>query len=178
MSTSDNDLTLIQRFVEGKASLESNPNLRVESALDTTRLFTKKGAFLAAINLALNIRSVLVRQESQYGEAISQALLERNFVPTGVIEQGLMRYEQHPIPSGYEMKRTEARLLWRSWRTQQQQSSTQQKLLIYTPKGWQSVQKVSVNEQLVFVETPDEEIMIHNGDRIVWLSPLIEQPET
>ncbi|WP_068819934.1 hypothetical protein [Phormidesmis priestleyi] len=56
-NTSD-DLTLIQRFIDGRASLESSPNLRIESDLDTTRLFTKKGVFLAAVKLALNMRSV------------------------------------------------------------------------------------------------------------------------
>ncbi len=178
------DLTLIQRFVEGKASLECNPNLRVESTQDTIRLSTKKGAFLAAVKLAINIQSAFVRQESQYWEVISQILVEHSFMPTGVTEQGLMRYEHHAIPSGYEMKYTEARSLWKAWRTQPQQRSAQpvQNLLIHTPKGWQSVQAISISQELLFVETladgQAEELMFHSSDRLVWLSPVEEQPKT
>jgi len=175
------DLTLIQRFVEGKASLEANPNLRVESALDTTRLFTKRGAFLAAVKLAVDIRSVLVRQESQYCEVISQTLLEHDFMPTGVTEQGLMCYEHQPVPEGYEMKHTEARSLWKAWRTKlypPSAQSIQPKPMIHTSQGWQRVQNISISQELLFVETLAEEVMIHSSDRIVWLSPVEEQPKT
>ena len=176
------DLTLIQRFVEGKASLECNPNLRVESTLDTIRLSTKKGAFLAAVKLALNIRSAFVRQESKYWEVISQILVENSFMPMGLTEQGLMRYEYCAIPSGYEMKYTEARSLWKTWRTQLHRKSAQPKLLLHTPKGWQGVQNINVSQELLFVETltdgQADEQMMHGSDRLVWLSPIEEEPKT
>ena len=176
------DLTLIQRFVEGKASLECNPNLRVESTLDTIRLSTKKGAFLAAIKLALSIRSIFVRQESQYWEAISQILVENSFMPMGLTEQGLMRYEHCSIPSGYEIKYTEARSLWKTWRTQQHSKPAQLKLSIHTPTGWQYVQNINVSQELLFVETlmdgQADEQMMHSRDRLVWLSPIEEEPKT
>lgn len=175
------DLTLIQRFVDGKASLESNPNLRVESALDTTRLFTKKGVFLAAVGMALNMRSALVRQESQYWELISQILIESRLIPTGITEQGLMRYESCDIPQEFELNYTEARLLWRYWRAEMRSESPEQmqsRLLVQTPKGWQSVLGIQNSQQLLFIKTADDELMIHNGDRVVWLSPVVEQPET
>jgi hypothetical protein len=178
------DLTLIQRFVEGKASLECNPNLRVESTQDTIQLSTKKGAFLAAVKLAINVRSAFVRQESQYRDLISQILVEHSFMPMGVTEQGLMRYEHHAIPSGYEMKYTEARSLWKSWRTQLHSRSAQsvQRLLIHTPNGWQSVHNIHVSQELIFVETLADrqanELMFHGGDRIVWLSPVEAEPKT
>ena len=181
MNTLD-DLTLIQRFVEGKASLECNPNLRVESALDTIRLSTKKGAFLAAVKLALNIRSIFVRQKSQYWEVISQILVENSFMPMGLTEQGLMRYEHCSIPSGYEMKYTEARSLWKAWRTQQYPKPAQLKLSIHTPKGWQHVQSISISQELLFVETladgQVDEQMMHGSDRLVWLNPIEEEPKT
>ena len=178
------DLTLIQRFVEGKASLECNPNLRIESTQDTIRLSTKKGAFLAAVKLTPNVRSAFVRQESQYWEVISQILIEHSFMPMGLTEQDLMRYEYHAIPAGYEMKYTEARSLWKAWRAQLYPRSAQptQPLLIHTSKGWQSVQAINISQGLLFVETladgQADELMFHGGDRIVWLSPIEEQPKT
>jgi hypothetical protein len=177
MSSLD-DLTLIQRFVEGKASLEANPNLRVESSSDAIRLSTKRGAFLAAVNLALNMRSAFVRQGSQYGEVISQILVEHSFIPMGLNEQGLMRYEYYPIPQGYEMKYTEARVLWKTWRGQQLQKNTQQKLLVHTPNGWKCVQTIKTSQELLFIETLADEVMIHSTDRIAWLSAAVEEPKT
>lgn len=163
------DLTLIQRFVQGKTSLECNRNLRVESALNTIRLSTKIGVFLAKFRAMEGSRLALIRQDSPYWELISQILIEHGYMPTGVTEEGLMRYELCVIPQGYEMRYTEARLLWRAWRSE---SNSFSKLLLHTSQGWQRVSAIETSQQLLFIKTAADELMIHNGDRVVWLSPV------
>jgi len=121
-----------------------------------------------------------VRQESQYWELISQILVENRLIPNGITEQGLMRYESCDLPQSCELNYTEARLLWRYWRTEMRSLSPEQEssLMIQTPKGWQWVLGIEHSQEMLFIKTADDELMLHNEDRVVWLSPVVEQPET
>jgi len=180
MSTIDNS-TLIQQFVQGKLTLSSNQNLRIEPALDAVQLMTKKGSVLATVKLASKIRAILVREESNFSDAISQILVDNNYMPTGTIEQGLIRYEQHHVPPGYRMNYAEARLLWKTWWNKENPrlgNHTQPNLMISTTIGWESIKAMAFSQGNVYVKTHKDELMLCGSDRVVWLSPTSEQPLT
>ncbi len=178
MSTIDNS-TLIQQFVQGKLTLSSNQNLRIEPALDAVQLMTKKGSVLATVKLASKIRAILVREESHFSDAISQILVDNNYMPTGTIEQGLTRYEQHHVPPGYRMNYAEARLLWKTWWNKENPrlgNHLQPNLMISTATGWDAIKAMAFSQGNVYVKTPKDELMLCGTDRVVWLSPADERP--
>jgi hypothetical protein len=173
------DIILIQQFVLGRLTLSFNQNLRVESAFDTVQLLTKKGGLLATVKLNSNLKTFLVRQNSNYWELINQILLKNSFKPTRETEHGLMKYEYCQIPPGYEINYSEARLLWKTWRTPAVQkrlnAGEPQNLLIHTADGWEIVKGMAFSREILFIKTYLDEMMVNGGDRLVWLSPLQEE---
>lgn len=174
------DIALIQQFIQGRARLCFNANLRVESIADTIQLLTKKGVLLAKVNLISQFKVIFVRQESSYWQQLNQVLLEHNLMPTGKIEHGLMRYQYHPVPIGYQINYAEALNIWKIWHNQTNQkldNSTRINLLIFALDSWQPIQEIVFSQESVFIKTYVDEIVVHSCDRVVWISPS-EEKET
>jgi hypothetical protein len=174
------DKTLISQYVQGKTKLAFNQNLRIESISETIQLLTKKGFFLASINLANKSKFFLVRPNSNYLELINQVLLENNFIPTGKLENGLMQYEYYHIPVGYQMNYTEVRHLWRLWRSQinyRERNRTKFNLLLFTGNGFQKIQEMAFSRESLYIKTTTNEILVQSGDRVIWLSSEQAQSE-
>ncbi|MBW4540832.1 MAG: hypothetical protein KME43_17025 [Myxacorys chilensis ATA2-1-KO14] len=174
----DNDIALIQKFVQGELSLLANQNLRVEPAFDTAQLLSKKGGLLATAKLVGQIRSVLVRQSSTYQELINRILVEHRYIPISVNEKGFVEYEHRPIPSGYELNSTEVRQLWKIWRIYYSKKQDQAPLLVLTSQGWEAVRTIAFSQESFFIQLETDELMLQVSDRIVWLSPVEEEEAT
>ncbi len=170
------DLTLIQQFIQGRAKLSFNQNLRVEPVADTVQLLTKKGLLLATVNLASQFKIIFVRQESTYWQQINQVLLENQLMPVGKIINGLMRYEYHPVPIGYQINYAEALNLWKIWQnySNQKLNNAPINLLIFAHETWQPIQEMAFSQESVFIKTYASQITIHSCDRMVWISPCEE----
>jgi hypothetical protein len=168
------DIALIQQFIQGRAKLSFNHNLRIEPVADTVQLLTKKGLLLATVNLASQFKVIFVRQ-STYWQQINQVLLENHLMPTGKIESGLMRYEYHPVPIGYQINYAEALNVWKLWRTHanshKSDESARINLLVFAEECWQPIQEMAFSQESIFIKTYASEIMVHSSDRVIWISP-------
>lgn len=175
------DITVIQRFVRGETALLANANLRLEPAFNTAQLLAKKGGLIATAKLAGQIRSILLRHSSTYGELVNQILVANRYVPVAVTPQGLTQYEHRPVPTGYEANYTEVRYLWKIWRNHygKKRIPNQLPLKVMTAKGWEPVQAIEFGQESFFIRVPSDEIILCVSDRIVWLNPVEdEEPAT
>lgn len=175
------DITVIQKFVQGETVLLSNPNLRLEPSFNTAQLLAKKGGLIATAKLAGQIRSILLRHSSIYGELVNRILVEHRYIPVGITPQGLTQYEHRPIPLGYEANYTEVRFLWKMWRSHysKKRIPNQLPLKVLTQKGWEPVQTIEFGQESFFIRVPSDELMLCVSDRIVWINPMTdEEPAT
>ncbi|MBD2353337.1 hypothetical protein H6G41_01655 [Tolypothrix sp. FACHB-123] len=174
------DKKLISQYVQGKTKLAFNQNFRIESISTTIQLLTKKGFLLASINLSSSSKVFLVRQNSNHLELINEVLLENNFIPTGKIENGLMRYEYYHIPAGYQMNYTEVRYVWKLWRAQticRDRNQAKLKLMIFTGNGFQNIHEMAFSRESLYITTTNNEVLVQAGDRVIWLSAEQSQSE-
>ncbi|NJL11036.1 MAG: hypothetical protein HC908_15130 [Calothrix sp. SM1_7_51] len=181
MSTLE-DIILIQQFVQGKGNILHNKSLYVESVPGSLRLLTTSGCLLATTKEDKNKKLFLVRQESDYWQLVNKILLENNYMPAGNIGLGLVKYEYCQIPEGYEMNYDEARILWKTWRTQESLKSSDSlennfsnHLLIATKVGWHPINEIVFSREIIFVKADTEDILLGMSDKLVWLSQLPEQ---
>lgn len=167
------DNALIKQYIEGKARFSFNQNLRVEQVSDKIQLLSRKGLLLATIDAVSQIKVIFVRQETSYWESINQVLLENHLMPTGQLENGMMRYEYHPIPIGYQVSYAETRHLWQLWRSccKKTNSSAKLNILVFNSDGWQPIKEMAVGNESIFIKTFTDEMVIHISDRIAWLYP-------
>jgi hypothetical protein len=179
--TQVDDNTVIQRFVQGEMALLANANLRVEPAFNTVQLLAKRGGPIATAKLVGQIRSVLLRYSSTYGEAVNRALVDNGYIPVGITAQGLTQYEHRSIPTGYAANHTPARYLWKLWRARhgKMHLPNQLSLMVMTANGWEPVQEIEFGQDSrFFVRVPSDEIMLDSNDLIVWLSPIENKEST
>ncbi|BAY10995.1 hypothetical protein [Calothrix sp. NIES-2098] len=177
---STDDITLIHQYIQGETRFSFNQNLRIEAVAETIQLLTKNGFLLATINLKSQSKFFLVRQNSNYWELINQVLLENSFMPRGKSDNGLMRYEYYPLPVGYQMYYTEARQLWKLWRSQMNQranNTTQLDLLVFDGDTFHKIQEMAFCRESVYIKTTFNEILIENCDRVLWMSSALAQTE-
>jgi hypothetical protein len=172
--TALDDITLIQKFVQGEVTFLANPNLRFEPALNAIQLLAKKGELIATVKLVGKVRTALVRRESEYWELSHQVLLVNNFMPMGEAEQeGFIQYEQHEIPAGYKMKYTEALSLWRSWWFYSRQTYNhrlQLELLILQRHSWHPIREIVCSQGTLYIKTWVSEVVIQGSHKLVWLT--------
>jgi hypothetical protein len=169
------DNTVIQRFVQGEMALLANANLRVEPAFNTVQLLAKRGGPIATAKLVGQIRSVLLRYSSTYGEEVNRALVDNGYIPVSITAQGLTQYEHRPIPEGYAANHTAARHLWKLWRARYSKMNlpNQLPLMVMTASGWEPVQAIEFGQDSrFFVQVPSDEMMLDSNDLIVWLRPI------
>jgi hypothetical protein len=168
------DTSVIRRFVQDEVALVANSNLRVEPVFNTAQLIAKKGGLIASAKLAGQIRSVLLRHTSTYGELVDRILVENGYIPTGTTAQGLAQYERRQIPAGYAANCTEARLLWKLWRSHSKSNVAQPPLQVLTLHGWEAVETIAFGQESFFVRVASQEMMLHTSDRVVWLNPVLQ----
>ncbi|MBL1173735.1 hypothetical protein [Pantanalinema sp. GBBB05] len=175
MNTLD-DLVLIQKFIRGETTLLANQRLRVESVFDSIQLLAKRGGLIATIKQSSEGLAVLLRRDSDYYGLVHQCLLDRSFMPTGVIDaSGFEQYCLCRVPAGYKLNCTEARALWKEWWMSARhgnRSSIQTNLLIFTRNTWYPIREIACNQGTVFISTLVTEVMLQGTDQVIWLSRL------
>ena len=111
------NVTIIKNFINGNNQLISNQAIRVEKALDSVQLISKKGEVLAFLKSSENQQFCLIKSDSAYREVLNLILLESNFLPVGKSEQQqeFFEYKRADVPAGYKLNWTEAQTLWKIW---------------------------------------------------------------
>ncbi|MGB3137692.1 MAG: hypothetical protein WBG38_09425 [Nodosilinea sp.] len=169
--TSLDDLTLMQWFVSGDATLEANQSLRIQPVGSLRLLTSRHGLPLATAYDADTPPRIEVRRDTDYTDVLNQILVDHHFVPTGQAPDQLC-YAHYPVPEGYRIVYSQARQLWQLWWSHSSRlsdRSLQLDLFVLTQKQWYPVRDIVINSGRLHIETLKGETVHHGDDMMVWL---------
>ncbi|MBW4582965.1 MAG: hypothetical protein KME42_25645 [Tildeniella nuda ZEHNDER 1965/U140] len=171
------DITLMQQFISGEATLAANQKLRIEPAFNSVQLMAKRGGLIATMKRSGSRQTVLLRQQTDYSATMRQILLARRFVPVaGVGDQsGFEQYRADEIPSGYEATYATANVLWKEWwRTARKRSSQgiYMDILIFVRDTWYPIRNIVCSQGSLFVTTLVSEVSFESSEQLTWLRQL------
>lgn len=171
--TSLDDLTLMQWFVSGDATLEANQSLRIQPANTLRQLLGRKGSLLATAFDASMPPRIEVRRATDYTKVLHQILIDHHYVPMGQgLDSQVLCYAYYPIPAGYRIVYGQARQLWKAWWTHPSHLSDrhlQTDLFVLANQKWYPVRDITLNSATLYVETLRGETAHHSDDMMVWL---------
>ncbi|MEO1069205.1 MAG: hypothetical protein AAFW95_08795 [Cyanobacteria bacterium J06638_6] len=171
--TSLDDLTLLQWFVSGDATLEANQALRVQPTNRVRQLLGRRGKLLATAYDEAFPPRIEVRKGVEYGDILHQVLVDHHFVPVGQgVDSQVLCYAYYPIPEGYHLVYDQARQLWKQWWTHPshlRDRHLQLDLFVLTEHQWHPIRSITLNRSTLYVETMDGESIHHGDDMMVWL---------
>ncbi|PSN12119.1 hypothetical protein C7293_21555 [filamentous cyanobacterium CCT1] len=171
--TSPDDLTLLQWFVSGNATLEANQSLRVQPANSLRQLLGRKGKLLATAYDAATPPRIEVRRNTDYTDLLHQILLDYHFMPIGQgLDSQVLCYAHSVIPVGYRMNYTEARQLWKQWwirSSRRGNRNLQLDLFVLTQNQWYPIRDIAINSGTLYIETLRGETVHYGDDMVVWL---------
>lgn len=167
------DLTLLQWFVSGDATLEANSNLRIQPTNNLRQLFSRRGALVATAYDAALPSQIVVQRDTDYTAVLHQTLLDHHYVPVGQTANSLgITYTYHPVPDGYQIHYTPARDLWKTWWRlpyQHAHKHLQLDLFAFTHDKWYPIRDITLNRSTLYVETLRGETIYGGDDLMVWL---------
>ncbi|WP_035985200.1 hypothetical protein [Leptolyngbya sp. KIOST-1] len=167
------DLTLMQWFVSGDATLEANQSLRIQPASNLRQLFTRRGLLLATAYDAAMPPRIEVRPGTDYTEVLHQILIDHHFIPTGAGKhRQVLDYAHYPIPEGYRIVYGQARQLWKLWwshASRLRDRHLQLDLFVLVQHQWYPVREIALNSGTLYIETLRGETVHHGDDMMVWL---------
>ncbi|MEL6327403.1 MAG: hypothetical protein AAFQ61_10935 [Cyanobacteria bacterium J06626_23] len=172
------DTELIESCVEdsirGREALLANKLRFAECRFGTNQLMSKQAGLLAKVSVKEQPPQFWVRQSTPNQALLDELLQRHQFVGSGQPDgEGFVSYEYLPVKQGYTLNRQPARALWKNWRTlyrMQENMAKAQKLLVKGGHDWEEVKKITVSNQLMFIETAEGETVSHMDDAIAWLS--------
>jgi hypothetical protein len=172
-----NDLTLLQWFAAGDASLESNKNLRVQPTGELRQLFTHKGMLLATAHDGAFPPYISLRMGTKYTPVLHETLLEHDFIPvTGITTHGCRLYEFHPVPAGFAMHCESARQLWKKWRQDRQRFLKQKSSFVaqvLMEGEWREIQQISLNQSTLYIDVlvngVTKDSIYQSEDQVIWI---------
>jgi hypothetical protein len=172
-----NDLTLLQWFAAGDASLESNKNLRVQPTGELRQLFTHKGMLLATAHDGAFPPYISLRMGTKYTPVLHETLLEHDFISvTGITTHGCRLYEFHPVPAGFAMHCESARQLWKKWRQDRQRFLKQKSSFVaqvLMEGEWREIQQISLNQSTLYIDVlvngVTKDSIYQSEDQIIWI---------
>ncbi|MBE9137008.1 hypothetical protein IQ254_07300 [Nodosilinea sp. LEGE 07088] len=171
--TSLDDLTLLQWFVSGDATLEANQSLRVQPTNRVRQLLGRRGKLLATAYDEAFPPRIEVRRGAEYSDILHQVLVDHQFVPVGQgIDSQVLCYAYYPIPEGYHLVYDQARQLWKQWWTHPshlRDRHLQLDLFVLAEHQWYSIRSITLNRSTLYVETMRGETVHHGDDMMVWL---------
>ncbi|MGB3199297.1 MAG: hypothetical protein WBA99_00245, partial [Nodosilinea sp.] len=171
--TSLDDLTLLQWFVSGDATLEANQSLHIQPASSSRQLLGRRGVLLATAYDAALPPHVEVRRNTAYTDVLHQILIDHHFVPTGQDRDSqTLRYAYYPIPDGYHIVHGQARQLWKLWWSHPSRLRDRHRqfdLFALVKHQWYPVRDIALNSGTLYVETLRGETVHHGDDMMVWL---------
>ncbi|PSB31937.1 hypothetical protein [Stenomitos frigidus] len=171
------DVTLIQQFISGEATLLANQKLRIEPAFNSVQLLANRGGLIATMKQVGSRQTILLRQASDYSNIVRQILIARQFVPVaGAVDQpGFEQYCADEIPAGYEANHTSAIALWKEWwRTARQQSAhgIHMDILIFARDTWYPIRNIVCSQGVLFITTLVSEVSFQSHEQFTWLRRL------
>ena len=180
------DTELMEAFLEasirGQETLLANKQFLAESRFGVNQLTSKQAGLLIKVNVQEQPVQFWVRHDVPNREQIHALLERQQFLTTGPLsEDGFCRYQYFPVKPGYTLNRQSARALWKNWRTLyrlNENMAQAQKLLIKGGHDWEQIQKMTISNNLLFIETPTGETTSHMDDDIAWLSEVRSAPAT
>lgn len=172
-----NDITLIQQFINGEATLAANQKLRIEPAFNSVQLLANRGGLIATMKRSGSRQTVLLRQQTDYSATMRQLLLARQFFPvTGTGGQpGFEQYQADEIPAGYEAIHSTAKALWKEWwRTARKKSGhgIYMDILIFARDTWYPIRNIVCSQGSLFVTTLVGEVSFESSEQLTWLRQL------
>ncbi|HSM80735.1 MAG TPA: hypothetical protein VLS96_03560 [Nodosilinea sp.] len=182
--TSLDDLTIIQWFVSGDATLESNQSLRIQPANRLRQLLGRKGTLLATADDAAVPPRVEVRRHTDYTDLLHEVLVDHHFVPIGQdLSSPVLCYVHYPIPPGYQLIYDQARQLWKQWWIRFSRINhrhLQLDLFVLIADQWYPVRDIAINSGTLYIETLRGERIHHGDDMMVWIekAPVEESEAT
>lgn len=174
---------LIEAFLEasirGQETLLANKQFLAESRFGVNQLVSKQAGLLVKVNVQKQPVQFWVRHDAPNREQIHKLLEQQQFLTTGKQnDDGFCGYQYFPVKQGYALNCQSARALWKSWRTLyrlNENMAQARKLLIKGGHDWEQIQKITISNNLLFIETPTGETTSHMDDDIAWLSEVPPQ---
>lgn len=172
------DTQLIESFIEdsirSREPLLANKALMAECRFGSNQLLGKQTGLLAKVDIREQPLQFLIRQGTPFQGLLDEALQRHQFIGTGKTNtDGFLSYEYLPVKAGYTLNRQPARALWKNWRTlyrMQENLDKAQKLMVKNGHDWEAIQKITMSNQMMFIETASGETVSHMDDAIAWLS--------
>ncbi|MEO0537312.1 MAG: hypothetical protein AAF215_26080 [Cyanobacteria bacterium P01_A01_bin.123] len=169
---------LLEAFVEasirGQDTLLANKQFIAESRFGINHLISKKSGLVVKVNVKEQPVQFWIRHDAPNREQLDELLKQQQFLTTGTqSDDGFCGYQYFPAKQGYDLHCQSARVLWRNWRTlyrMHENMAQAQKLLIKGGHDWEQIKKITVANNVMFIETPDGETTSHMDDAIAWLS--------
>jgi hypothetical protein len=170
------DVTLIQQFISGEATLAANQKLRIEPAFNSVQLLAKRGGLIATTKRIGSRQTVLLRQASDYSTIVRQILRTRQFVPVldAGDQPGFEQYRTDEIPVGYAANHTPAKAMWKEWWRTARHSGQglQMDILIFARDTWYPVRNIVCSQGVLFITTLVSEIALESHEQLSWLHRL------
>ncbi|MBE9112443.1 hypothetical protein IQ273_23910 [Nodosilinea sp. LEGE 07298] len=171
--TSLDDLTLLQWFISGDATLEANQSLRIQPANSLRQLLSRRGLLLATAYDAAIPPRIEVRRSTDYTNVLHQILLDHHFIPIGQdLDSQTVGYAHYPVPDGYRIVYGQARQLWKLWwshASRLRDRHLQFDLFVLIKHQWYPVRNIAINSGTLYAETLRGETIHHGDDMMVWL---------
>lgn len=175
------DKELIQTFIEdtlmGREVLLANKNFKSESLHRMNHLISKREGILIKVDVLEFPITFSVRSGSSYEDLLHEVFRELSFITADRAGSSqFYQYRRFQVLPGYKVNCETASHLWKSWRLLSRMSrhfNKAQALLIQGGYSWTEVQSMTVSNELLFINTPEGEVVAHMTDPIFWLS----QPE-
>lgn len=167
------DLTLLQLFVSGNATLEANKSFKVQPTDKVRQLFTSDGSLLASAYDTKLPPTVCLRMGTKYTSILHQTLIDNHYVPiSNLMTNRTVFYEYHPVPSDFVIRCDSALNLWKSWWQDRKQYSRRQEkslLQILTSGKWRFIEKIVLNRSTLYITADNHESVFQGDDKIIWL---------
>jgi hypothetical protein len=168
------DTKLIEKFVQGSNQLLSNDRVRLETNAGVSQVISRTGEVLAIMYLQNQPRTVLIRNNSAYGERLNNQLLRNDFVLIGQSKRsGYLEYHQYVTPAGYQVHFTEPALLWKKWWPTERFHNKQRfnmNILVRVKDNWYPVQDISIHAGTFTVKTLSGQLELSGNQQVLWLS--------
>lgn len=172
------DTEVVEAFIEdslrGRETLQANPLLKSECLRGINELISKQDGLLIKVDIHQQPIEFLVRHGTAYEDWLHDLFQRHQFITTDRSgSDRFYRYRRFQVLPGYQVNCESARQLWKSWRTLRRMTQNREKakaLMIQGGQSWTEVQSMTVSNEMLFINTPEGEVVTHMSDAVFWLS--------
>lgn len=167
----------IERSLQNQDVLLANQNLRAQSSLGGSHLFSKRDGLIAKFQTDEQGPKFNVKVGSPYWEPLSKTLANHSFAITDDIDHDFFTYQIVKIPSDYRLNCTKSVEFWRTWWRYRNRIRGMRfclDLLVRVRHTWYPVKDLSVSNGMVYIKVLADEIVLHNDDLLFWLEKITQ----